>query len=156
MGPVEFIVLAFPEEQLRVEAVAAVAALRKDGAVRPIDSLVVTKTARGEVLAAELTEFDELKDVLVGEDAAQLIGPEDVREAGELLENGNCALLVLVEHLWAQEAAEVVRKAGGHIAASVRIPPERLQEVRAALAAPATASAPATATSTAPAAAQKG
>ncbi|WP_329122800.1 DUF6325 family protein [Streptomyces sp. NBC_01465] len=134
MGPVEFIVLAFPEEQLHVDAVAAIAALRKSGAVRPVDSLVVTKTAAGEVLAAELTEFEELKDVLVGEDAAQLIGPEDVKEAAELLENGNCALLVLVEHLWAQAAADAVREAGGHIAASVRIPPERLREVQAVLA----------------------
>lgn len=31
MGPVEFIVLAFPEEQLRVPAVEAVMGLRKAG-----------------------------------------------------------------------------------------------------------------------------
>lgn len=47
MGPVEFIVLAFPEEQLRVPAVEAVMGLRKTGVVRLIDGLVVTRTAAG-------------------------------------------------------------------------------------------------------------
>lgn len=125
MGPVEFIVLAFPEEQLRVPAVEAVTGLRKAGVVRLIDGLVATKTASGEVLAAEFDEFMELRGLLTGREAAQLIGPEDVREAAELLERGNCALLLLVEHVWAEDAAIAVRAAGGRIVGSVRIPPER-------------------------------
>ncbi|MFI6049545.1 DUF6325 family protein [Streptomyces violascens] len=135
MGPVEFIVLAFPEEQLRVRAVASLGALRRSGAVALIDALVVTKTAAGEVLAAELDEFEELQEMLGSRDATRLIGPEDVAESAGLLDRGNCALLVLVEHLWAAEAAEEVRAAGGRIAGSVRIPPERLAEVKAGLAA---------------------
>uniref|UniRef100_A0AAU2V216 DUF6325 family protein n=1 Tax=Streptomyces sp. NBC_00003 TaxID=2903608 RepID=A0AAU2V216_9ACTN len=135
MGPVEFIVLAFPEEQLRVRAVTSLGALRRSGAVALIDALVVTKTAGGEVLTAELDEFEELQGMLGGRDAARLIGPEDVAESAGLLGRGNCALLVLVEHLWAVEAAEEVRAAGGRIAGSVRIPPERLTEVKAGLAA---------------------
>ncbi|MEU6310098.1 DUF6325 family protein [Streptomyces sp. NPDC047014] len=126
MGPVEFIVLAFPEEQLRVPAVEAVTGLRKAGVVRLIDGLVATKTASGEVLAAEFDEFAELHGLLTGRDAARLIGPEDVQEAADLLERGSCALLLLVEHVWAQDAAIAVRAAGGHIAGSVRIPPDRV------------------------------
>ncbi|MDJ0379317.1 DUF6325 family protein [Streptomyces sp. G-G2] len=126
MGPVEFIVLAFPEEQLRVPAVAAVMGLRKSGNVRLIDGLVATKTAAGEVLAAEFDEFKELSGLLNGREAARLIGPEDVREAADLLDRGSCALLVLVEHVWAEDAAIAVRAAGGRIAGSVRIPADRL------------------------------
>ncbi|WP_330332606.1 DUF6325 family protein [Streptomyces sp. NBC_00536] len=126
MGPVEFLVLAFPEEQLRVSAVAAVMGLRKSGNVRLIDGLVATKTAAGEVLAAEFDEFKELSGLLNGREAARLIGPEDVREAADLLDRGSCALLVLVEHVWAEDAAIAVRAAGGRIAGSVRIPAERL------------------------------
>ncbi|MER5727146.1 DUF6325 family protein [Streptomyces sp. NPDC002138] len=126
MGPVEFIVLAFPEEQLRVSAVSAVMGLRKSGNVRLIDGLVATKTAAGEVLAAEFDEFQELSGLLNGREAARLIGPEDVREAADLLDRGSCALLVLVEHVWAEDAAIAVRAAGGRIAGSVRIPAERL------------------------------
>ncbi|MBW5486072.1 DUF6325 family protein [Streptomyces bambusae] len=126
MGPVEFIVLAFPEEQLRVPAVEAVMGLRKTGNVRLIDGLVVTKTAAGEVLAAEFDEFVELSGLLTHREAARLIGPEDVRESADLLERGSCALLVLVEHVWAEDAAIAVRAAGGRIAGSVRIPADRL------------------------------
>ncbi|MER7462152.1 DUF6325 family protein [Streptomyces sp. NPDC097981] len=126
MGPVEFIVLAFPEEQLRVPAVEAVMGLRKAGVVRLIDGLVVTKTAAGEVLAAEFDEFMELLGLLRHREAARLIGAEDVREAAELLDRGSCALLLLVEHVWAEDAAIAVRAAGGRIVGSVRIPPERV------------------------------
>ncbi|KPI05652.1 hypothetical protein OV450_3970 [Actinobacteria bacterium OV450] len=125
MGPVEFIVLAFPEEQLRVPAVEAVMGLRKAGVVRLIDGLVVTKTAGGEVLAAEFDEFMELQGLLRHREAAQLIGAEDVTESAELLERGSCALLLVVEHVWAEDAASGVRAAGGRIVGSVRIPPER-------------------------------
>ncbi|MCX5584518.1 DUF6325 family protein [Streptomyces erythrochromogenes] len=126
MGPVEFIVLAFPEEQLRVPAVEAVMGLRKTGVVRLIDGLVATKTASGEVLAAEFDEFVELHGLLTGRDAARLIGPEDVQEAADLLERGSCALLLVVEHVWAEDAAIAVRAAGGRIVGSVRIPPDRV------------------------------
>ncbi|MFD7261172.1 DUF6325 family protein [Streptomyces sp. NPDC059874] len=126
MGPVEFIVLAFPEEQLRVPAVEAVMGLRKTGVVRLIDGLVATRTAAGEVLAAEFDEFVELQGLLTGREAARLIGPEDVREAAELLERGSCALLLLVEHVWAEDAAIAVRAAGGRIAGAVRIPADRV------------------------------
>ncbi|MFI1280426.1 DUF6325 family protein [Streptomyces sp. NPDC020858] len=126
MGPVEFIVLAFPEEQLRVPAVEAVIGLRKTGVVRLIDGIVATRTASGDVLAAEFDEFVELQGLLTGRDVARLIGPEDVQEAAGLLERGSCALLLVVEHVWAEDAAIAVRAAGGRIVGSVRIPPDRV------------------------------
>ncbi|MFJ3960057.1 DUF6325 family protein [Streptomyces sp. NPDC090036] len=126
MGPVEFIVLAFPEEQLRTPAVEAVMGLRKTGVVRLIDGIVATRTASGDVLAAEFDEFVELHGLLTGRDVARLIGPEDVQEAAGLLERGSCALLLVVEHLWAEDAAVAVRAAGGRIVGSVRIPPDRV------------------------------
>ncbi|MGW7434931.1 DUF6325 family protein [Streptomyces sp. NPDC054849] len=126
MGPVEFIVLAFPEEQLRVPAVEAVMGLRKTGVVRLIDGLVATRTASGDVLAAEFDEFVELQGLLTGRDVARLIGPEDVEEAAGLLERGSCALLLVVEHVWAEDAAIAVRAAGGRIVGSVRIPQDRV------------------------------
>ncbi|MEJ8642491.1 DUF6325 family protein [Streptomyces sp. MS1.HAVA.3] len=126
MGPVEFIVLAFPEEQLRVPAVEAVMGLRKTGVVRLIDGLVATRTASGNVLAAEFDEFVELQGLLTGRDVARLIGPEDVQEAAGLLERGSCALLLVVEHVWAEDAAIAVRAAGGRIVGSVRIPLDRV------------------------------
>jgi uncharacterized membrane protein len=134
VGPVEFLVLAFPGEQIGAEVVAPLIALRQSGGVRVIDTLVVVKAADGSVSAAELTELDHLRDVAPDEDALNLMGAEDAAEAAELLESGSSALLVLVEHIWAAEAAEAFRSAGGRVVASVRIPPEHITEAQQALA----------------------
>lgn len=126
MGPVEFIVLAFPEEQLRVAGGRG-----RDGPAQdrggPADRRARGhEDGGGEVLAAEFDEFVELRGLLTGRDVARLIGPEDVQESAGLLERGSCALLLVVEHVWAEDAAIAVRAAGGRIVGSVRIPVDRI------------------------------
>ncbi|MFC1416991.1 DUF6325 family protein [Streptacidiphilus cavernicola] len=134
MGPVEFLVLAFPGEQVGADVVTPLVALQRTGGVRVIDTLAVTKAADGSVRAAELSEFEHLKDLVAGGDPVNLMGEEDAAEAAELLEPGSSALLVLIEHVWATEVAEAFRGAGGRVAASVRIPPEHIDEAHRALA----------------------
>ncbi|MEU6373728.1 DUF6325 family protein [Streptomyces sp. NPDC046909] len=132
MGPVEFVVLAFPEEGLTADVVKTLAELRLSGEVRLIDSLVVTKAATGEVATAELAEIEEFADVVAGHDEASLIGPEDAAEVAAVLDPGHAALVLLVEHVWAARAADAVRAAGGRVAASVRIPPGHVTQAHAA------------------------
>ncbi|GAA3507160.1 DUF6325 family protein [Streptomyces showdoensis] len=133
MGPVECLVLAFPGERLKVAAVTAVADLRKAGQVRLIDSLVVTKSATGEVSGSELADYEEYEEAAaeIGPEA-NLLGPEDAAEVAETLEPGSCALMLLVEHVWAAEAAQAVREAGGHVAGRVPIPHEFVEQARTA------------------------
>ncbi|MFH9958265.1 DUF6325 family protein [Streptomyces roseolus] len=133
MGPVECVVLAFPGERLKVAAVAAIAELRKEGQVRLIDSLVVVRSEAGEVSTSELVEYDEFDEATaeIGPEA-NLLGPEDAAEVAQSLEPGSCALMLLVEHIWAGRAAEVVREAGGRVAARVPVPDAHVEEARAA------------------------
>ena len=130
MGPVECVVLAFPGERLKVAAVAAIADLRKEGQVRLIDSLVVVKSPSGEVSSSELIEYDEATAEIGPE--ANLLGPEDAAEVAQSLEAGSCALMLLVEHIWAARAAEAIREAGGRVAARVPIPDTHVEEARTA------------------------
>jgi uncharacterized membrane protein len=134
MGPAELIVLAFPQETITAEAARVLGTLRTAGDIRVVDSLVVTRGADGEVGYAEVGEVEHLRGVTAaGGHDLPLIGPEDAREAGGLLEPGTVAVLVLIEHLWARAAAEALRAVGGRIASGVRIPPERIEAaVRAA------------------------
>jgi uncharacterized membrane protein len=134
MGPAELLVLTFPQETITVEAVEALTRLRAAGNVRVIDSLVVTRHADGEATYGELADFEHLQGVVPDDlDELALIGPEDAQEAAELLQPGSVALLVLIEHLWAEAAADALRAVGGRIATGVRIPPEHIEEaVRAA------------------------
>ncbi|MFC9327990.1 DUF6325 family protein [Kitasatospora sp. NPDC057015] len=134
MGPAELLVLTFPLETITVEAAAALAKLSTGGDIRVIDSLVVTRRPDGETTYGELADFEHLDGVVPGGNAElPLIGPEDAQEAAELLEPGSVALIVLIEHVWAQAAADALRAVGGRIASGVRIPPENIEEaVRAA------------------------
>ncbi|MFD8010992.1 DUF6325 family protein [Streptomyces sp. NPDC059762] len=131
MGPVECVVLAFPGERLKVAAVAAIAELRKEGQVRLIDSLVVVRAPSGEVSTSELVEYDEFDEATaeIGPEA-NLLGPEDAAEVAQSLEPGSCALMLLVEHIWAARAAEAIREAGGRVAARVSIPDAHVEEAR--------------------------
>lgn len=131
MGPVECVVLAFPGERLKVAAVTAVADLRRAGQVRLIDSLVVVKSVTGEVSTSELVEYEEYDEATaeIGPEA-NLLGPEDAAEAAETLEPGSCALMLLVEHVWAARAAEAIRDAGGHVSGTVRILPDHVEQAR--------------------------
>ena len=134
MGPAELLVLTFPQETITVEAARALGKLSTGGDIRVIDSLVVTRKADGEATYGELADFEHLRGVVPDAGAAlPLIGPEDAQEAAELLEPGTVALIVLIEHLWAQAAADAIREVGGRIASGVRIPPENIEQaVRAA------------------------
>ncbi|MFI6417085.1 DUF6325 family protein [Streptomyces sp. NPDC050842] len=131
MGPVECVVLAFPGERLKVAAVTAFAELRRAGQVRLIDSLVVVKSVAGEVSTSELVEYEEYDEATaeIGPEV-NLLGPEDAVEAAETLEAGSCALMLLVEHVWAERAAEAIREAGGRISGTVRIPPDHVDQAR--------------------------
>ncbi|GAA2237632.1 MULTISPECIES: DUF6325 family protein [Kitasatospora] len=131
MGPAELLVLTFPQETITVEAASALCKLRTGGDIRVIDSLVVTRHPDGEASYGELADFEHLRGVVGGGGHAQvlpLIGPEDAQEAAGLLEPGTVALLVLIEHVWAQAAADALRGVGGRIASGVRIPPENIEE----------------------------
>ncbi|WP_024756809.1 hypothetical protein [Streptomyces exfoliatus] len=61
---------------------------------------------------------------------ANLMGPEDAAEAAETLEPGSCALMLLVEHVWAARAADAIREAGGRVSGTVRISPDHVEQAR--------------------------
>ncbi|MER8187322.1 DUF6325 family protein [Kitasatospora sp. NPDC094015] len=134
MGPAELLVLTFPQATITRETAVALKALRTAGDIRVIDSLVVTRHADGAATYGELADFEHLRGVVAdGGQDLPLIGPEDAQEAAELLVPGSVALLVLIEHVWAEAAAAALRAVGGRIASGVRIPPETIEEaVRAA------------------------
>jgi uncharacterized membrane protein len=132
MGPVEFMVLTFPGLSPGDGAIRALAGLRLSGAVRVIDTLLVTKSDDGAVMTRELSEIPEFAYV-AQPDQANLIAADDAEEVGETLPPGSCALLALVEQMWAAEAAEAVRASGGELAASVRIPQQVVREAIAAM-----------------------
>ena len=93
--------------------------------VRILDLEFVRKAEDGTVTAVEIGDFDGdgTVDLRVFEGASSgLIGEGDIESAGEALQPGSAAAMLLFENRWAAPFATAMRRAGGQLAAFERIP----------------------------------
>lgn len=131
-GSVELAVIAFPGSQFKGEIVPALADLVDSGVVAILDLLVISKSKEGDVLAIEIGEmedggvFDDLDGEVMG-----LLSAEDIEMAGELLEPGNTAALIVWENTWARKLIGAIRNAGGELVAHDRLDAETVNAVLA-------------------------
>jgi hypothetical protein len=136
IGPLEFVVMEFPEETDHTSIVEEVRTLLEGGAIRIVDMVFVTRDASG-------TSFTELGDAddasLAGYQSlpAQLAGlltPDDIEELASLVTEGSRAIVVLFEHVWAINLNKAVVQAGAEVRARERISGAVLEEVTRELA----------------------
>lgn len=133
IGPVEYLVVAFPGNQFTGEIAPALAKLVEAGTIRIMDAAFVTKDASGESAALELADIDpEVRAGLeaLGATGAGLFNEEDLSAAAEELEPDSSGLLLVWEDVWARELADAMRAAGGVVFDHDRIPHEAVQEAR--------------------------
>ena len=133
MGPIDYIVVEFPGSKMNGEAFPHLVDLVDRGIVRILDLVFVTKDLDGSVKGIAITDFDEdgELDLAVFEGASSgLISDEDINEAGGILEPGSSAGILVYENVWAGPFAAAVRRGGGQLVASGRIP---IQAMLAAL-----------------------
>jgi uncharacterized membrane protein len=135
IGPVDYLIIAFPGNQFKGEIAPALAELVEAGTIRIIDLAFVGKNADGEVVAFELTDIDP--EVRAGFEKAGvevngLFNDEDLQAAGEELEPNSSAALLVWENVWAREVAQAMRNAGGEILDFDRLPHEVVQAAREA------------------------
>lgn len=132
MGPVDWILVEFDGPPTGAAAPHLLDLVER-GLIRILDLLVVNKDDDGTLTILELADLDgdgEL-DLSVFEGVRSgLLGEGDVAEAGEIMEAGSSAVMLVYENVWAAPFAVAVRKAGGQLVASGRIP---VQSIIAAL-----------------------
>ncbi len=133
IGPVDYLIVAFPGNEFRGEIAPALADLVDAGTIRIIDVAFVAKDDAGETLVLELTElaadmqaaFDKL-----GVEVNGLFNEDDLQDAADALEPNSSAALLLWENVWARTAAQAIRDAGGVVVAFERLPHEIIQAAR--------------------------
>ena len=132
LGPIDYILVEWPGRQPNGEVAPHLVELVDRGLIRILDLTFVTKGEDGVVRGLELAEVGgEVAELAVFEGAASgLLSDEDVDEAGAALEPGTAAALLVFENTWAAPFASAVRRSGGQLVASGRIP---VQAVLAAL-----------------------
>ena len=131
LGPVDYLVVEFPADKANFsgEMAAELSALVKSGAVRVLDLLFLKKELDGSVEGFESHDFEagevgELR-ALEGE-LAMLLAAEDVEAIGAALEPGSIAAVLVWENAWAAPFASAIRRSGGELVASGRIPIQAL------------------------------
>jgi Family of unknown function (DUF6325) len=141
LGPIDIVVIAYPADApMTGEAAPLLLDLVERGIIRVLDVLFVMKNEDGSYSGFEATDLDDkgIGDFSLFEGASSgLLGDEDVATAGEALEPGSAAVLLVYENRWAAPFAAAVRRNGGRLVDNQRIP---VQELIAALDAAETAS----------------
>jgi hypothetical protein len=125
LGPVDWIVVEFPGSRFKGEIAPALADLVERGIVRVLDLLLIRKGDDGSLDFFELSDLDEseIGSLRAYETAlANLLSEEDVAAVAAAVAPGSTAALLVWENSWAAPFGSAVRRAGGQLAASGRIP----------------------------------
>ena len=135
VGPIEYLVVAFPGNKFKGEIVPALAELVENETIRILDLVFILKDEEGNVAAAELSELDADDEAAAMSDVADidaaLLNEEDIALAAEALEPNSSAGLLVFENVWATKFAEAVRNADGILVANERIPYDVVQAAMA-------------------------
>ena len=129
LGPVDRIVVEFPGSRFKGEIAPALADLVDRGIVRILDLLLIRKGDDGSLDFFEITDLDEseIGGLRAYETAvATLLSEEDVEAVAAAVDPGSTAALLVWENTWAAPFASAIRRAGGQLAASGRIPVQAL------------------------------
>jgi uncharacterized membrane protein len=131
LAPVELIALAFRQPTFDGSVLRELVDLVERNVIRVLDLMVVHKTNDGSIEVAEFSDLGDEAELFIGLAPAgvDLIGDDDVSLAGELLEPGDAAALLVWEDVWAAPFVAAVKKAGGVLLAHDRIPVDVLEAV---------------------------
>jgi uncharacterized membrane protein len=132
MGPIDYILVEWPGRQPNGEVAPHLVDLVDRGLIRILDLALIAKDEDGSVAGIELEDLGDGEtelSVFAGASSG-LISDEDIGEAASALEPGTSAALLVFENTWAAPFATAVRRSGGQLVASGRIP---VQAIEAAL-----------------------
>ena len=132
IGPIDYLVIEWPDRQPTGEAAPLLLDLVDRGLIRIIDIAFVAKGEDGSVTALELSSLAEQSESLNQLDGASsgLLSDEDAEEAAAALEPGASAAILVYENRWAAPFAAALRRSGAQLVANGRIP---VQGILAAL-----------------------
>lgn len=126
LGPIDYLIVEWPpDKQPTGEALPMLVDLVDRGLIRVLDLAFVRKEQDGTIVGLDLNslDLDANPELTVFEGASSgLLGNEDYDQAGEALEAGSSAALLLYENTWAAPFATALRRSGAQLVANGRIP----------------------------------
>jgi hypothetical protein len=139
-GPVDFLLLEFPDDRLTGRAAEELLTLVDRGIVDVFDVVIVGKDKAGdtygvdlsqvaaEVAAEQLGGFADLAWARSG-----LLTEEDMEQAAAAMEPGRLAALIVYENTWAKPFVAAARESGGELIAGARLPAQDVMDALEAM-----------------------
>jgi hypothetical protein len=130
IGPVDYMIVAFPGNQFKGEILPALKELTDSNTIRIIDLAMVIKDADGNVEALEVSDMDSefgsaLSSILGS--GGGLFNADDLEAAGEELEPNSSAALLMWENVWAAKLKDAMVNAGAELWDFERVPGDVVQ-----------------------------
>jgi uncharacterized membrane protein len=130
IGPVEYMVVAFPGNKFRGEIAPELGSLVDAGTIRIIDLAFVSKNEEGDVTVAEVEDVES--DVgrafkQIEAEVGDLVNEDDLYAVGEELEPNSSAAVLVWEDLWASRLAGAIADADGVLLRLERVPRAAVQ-----------------------------
>jgi Family of unknown function (DUF6325) len=129
MGPIDYLVVEFPGSRMTGEGLPLLVDLVDRGIIRILDLVFVKKELDGSMSGMAIADLDHdgTLDLAVFEGASSgLLDEGDIADAGGVLEPGSSAGILVYENVWAAPFATALRRGGGQLVASGRIPVQGL------------------------------
>jgi len=129
LGPIDYIVVEFPagESRLTGEAAAELAALAANETIRVLDLVIVHKGDDGSIDVDEIEDLGDLGYLgTIAATLADVLAEQDLIDIAAAMEPGSTAGILVWENTWAAPFAVAVRRNGGQLIASGRIPTQAL------------------------------
>jgi hypothetical protein len=131
LGPVDYIIVEFPKDKANFKGEIAdeLLSLIDRDIVRILDLVILHKNDDGSI---EVDELDDIDDESVGElarlegDLGMILAADDMDNLAAAIEPGSIAGILVWENRWAGPFGAAVRRAGGQLVASGRIPTQAL------------------------------
>jgi hypothetical protein len=125
LGPVDYLIVEFPEGQQNFtgEAATELLKLHDAGMIRIMDLVIMVKDDDGSVDAMELSDVEDLGEFArIEEELAETLSADDVAELASVMAPGSVAAALIYENLWAAPFASALRRAGAQMITAGRIP----------------------------------
>ena len=129
MGPIDYVVLEWAGDQpVTGEVMALLLDLVDRDIIRILDIAFLIKGEDGSVAAIDFADLARKNADLAQFEGASsgLLGQDELAEAATALEPGTVAGVLVWENRWAAPVAVAMRRSGGQLVASGRIPVQAL------------------------------
>ena len=136
IGPLEYAVISLEDDRFTGNILPELNAIQQNRLIRVVDLVFVVKNAGGAVTIQEVSDLAEEQQQVyatLAQDLAGLFTAQDIEQLAREMPTGSEAVVLLLEHTWALELAQAVRRAGCTLFTGGMVTPDALTQVKAEL-----------------------